>query len=337
MIKRYKGFTLVEMLLVLTIVSAILYMALGYFQQRALQMRIDRTVTQMQQILNAGLSYYIANNQWPVGSGTSLDITANPGSGNPLQNDGFLPKDITIASPWGGSSYHIYTDANARAFTVYLEITTGGGTGTSAGSIGNIIAGSLPIALTTPTAATPPSAGGPCTASDTSCWVSASVSIPGQNINNATSVNFTGVVKHGGCVPVPECPVDAAGNTMIPQVQIVPVSVSGFNDPGSDTVYPISSFTAYAKPYGANNVNPAGCDRPGGATSNAPSCFTSGSYQGSAPAKRYWRACLQIITEKGDVQSDVAADYGSKVELMAITRCQIQNETGTSTTSIYSN
>jgi len=44
------GVTLLEIILVLVIISAILIMSIGYLQQRTTGMRIDRTATQIQQI-----------------------------------------------------------------------------------------------------------------------------------------------------------------------------------------------------------------------------------------------------------------------------------------------
>src|SRR5580704_3955793 len=110
MMKRQakKGFTLIEMLLVLVIVSSLIYMLFGYVQQKTMQMRIDRTSLQMQQILNAGLSYYVGNGKWPVSVGTAYNLTANPSAGtNLLQTNGYLPKGVTIASPFGGGNYFI--------------------------------------------------------------------------------------------------------------------------------------------------------------------------------------------------------------------------------------
>jgi prepilin-type N-terminal cleavage/methylation domain-containing protein len=330
---REKGFTLVEILLVLTIVSAVLYMALGYFQQKALQMRIDRTTTQMQQILNAGLSYYVATGEWPVSNGSAVNITTQ--TNNNLQLSGYLPASISIASPFGGSAYYIYSDSQGRAFTVYTNITSGGRAGAmQAGAIANVIAGTLPVAYTSTGAANPPPVGVSCATNTTNCWIVTSVNIPGQNINNARAVNFTGIVRPGGCVPVPVCPVDAAGNTMIPQVQVIPVSVSGLNDPASNAVYPISSFTAYAT---GPALQPAACT----SSTSAPQCSTS--YQGGQPATSYWRACIQVITGKGNIQLNPVTNANQNnnnmgnIELMAITRCQVNNETGTSATNIYSN
>src|SRR5258708_34066525 len=90
-----KGFTLVEMLLVATIISLIIYAGFSYFQQRTLQMTINRTSMQMQQILNAGLAYYVANSTWPVAAvSTATNLST-------LQGAGFLPNK-TIMIPLGG-------------------------------------------------------------------------------------------------------------------------------------------------------------------------------------------------------------------------------------------
>lgn len=327
---RMKGFTLTETLLVLTIISAVLYMGLTYFQQKALQMRIDRTTTQMQQILNAGLSYYVANGRWPVNAGVSVNITTTPN--NLLQQNGYLPTGVTIRSPWG-TNYLIYTDANGRLFSVYTSVTSGSsGLATAAA---RTVSGTLPLSYIT--TAAPPAAIANCAAASPTCFVVGGVNIPGQNLNNATAVNFTGVYRHGGCVPVPTCPVDAGGTTMTPQIQIAPVSVSGLNDPSTGAVYPISSFTAYARGPAAN---PPACT---GATVT-PQCGQAGTLQGPAPASgQYWRACLQVVTQRGNVQttntstSNTATDFGGNVSLMGITRCAITNETAGSLFTIYGN
>jgi prepilin-type N-terminal cleavage/methylation domain-containing protein len=342
-----KGFTLIEMLLVLVIISSILYMLFGYVQQKALQMRIDRTTTQMQQILNAGLSYYVVNGKWPVATaGVPVNLTTTPLT-NLLQTGGYLPSKITIASPWAGSNYFIYTDAQNKLFYVYTSITVGSATSGGAAAAGNIIAGTLPMAYSTKTNGTPPVAGTSCVKADTTCYVVSSINIPGQNLNNAGAVNYAGLYKHGGCVPVPSCPTDpVSGLPLTPQVVIVPVSVSGLNDPNSTAIYPISSFTAYATPIATLPAAPAACT----GSSTAPACDAA-STVGNAPASnQYWRACLQVVTEKGNVQTTNTSsaspgsgnagsgtDYGANVTLMAITRCPIPSESAGSKFTIYSN
>lgn len=323
-----KGFTLIEMLLVMVIISIILYASINYIQQRAQQQRIDRTSAQMQQILNAGLSFYIANGTWPPDIGT-------------LQTQGYLPIS-PIKNGWGedyvigqGSGPQTGTFATPPPmFYVWTAVTqAGGATGTAAANA-NAIAGNLPLGFSTPTAAsgTTPPAPGTCDASSTTCYAVAAVNIPGQNINNARAMNFAGIYHHGGCVPVPQCPVDVTGQTMTPQIMVVPVSVSGVYDANTPTptnVYPISSFTAYATPPAAN---PGPCEDGGEAVACQP--------QGGA-ANTYWRVCLQVITEKGDVAKANTATgksaWGQYATMAAFTRCQVTGEPVGSPMSVFSN
>jgi len=325
-----KGFTLIEMLLVLIIISIIIYASLGYVQQKALQMRMDRTSVQMQQILNAGLAYYVFNGKWPV---QLSDLQGPPPAPT------YLPP--TITSPWG-SSYQIA--ATSQLFYVFTPITVVSSKGAYAAA--SVIAGTLPLAYTStdngspPT--TPPSSSSSCTASSTTCNVVASVNIPGQNLNNATAVNFAGLYHHGGCVPVPTCPVDnTSGTSMTPQVMVVPVSVSGVNTTNQTQAYPINSFTGYATTDAGNVLDntPLSCKIAGGPAQVATACGIGGSGVPSS-TNQYWRVCLQVVTEQGDVsQTNTGTGtsaWGGNVTLMAITRCAINNEASGSDFSIYS-
>ncbi len=326
-----KGFTLIEILLVLVIISMIIYLGVGYVEQRALSARIDRTSLQMQQILNAGLAYYVANGNWPPNSPNSAISY--------LQGSYLPPQNVLLQSPWGQQYVAIGSEGTPPAqFFVYTEVTAG----KSTTSVANIIAGQLPMAYTTseaPTANAPPASGTACAASATTCYVVSSVNVPGQNLNNASAVNFAGLYHHGGCVPVPTCPVDKNGFQMTPEIMVVPVSVSGVNDPQSGNnppnVYPISSFTAYAVgDNGAstpNGTSPPACDNNG----SAPSCKTNLQTSGTAAA--YWRVCLQVVTQQGNVVTTNSSQWGNLVTLMAITRCAIQNEPSGSDFSVFSN
>lgn len=240
----------------------------------------------------------------------------------------YLP--ATVTSPWSAGVYTI--KSTTTNLYVYTPITTNS-TSTATG-YADIIAGTLPLAYTTGNvAATPPNQ---VLCNTTTCYVVASVNIPGQNLNNATAVNFAGVVSNGGCLPVPTCPVDANGNTMIPEAVVVPVSVSGVNDVGSTNVYPISSFTAYvvgnAKP--PTTTSPPMCT--GGGSLNVSANCAAHLIAGSA-AKAYWRVCLQVITEKGNVRTTRNDVWGNDVIIAGFTRCSVKNETTTSGFTVFGN
>lgn len=327
------GFTLIETLLVLVIISIIIYASIGYMQQRATQMRFDRTSTQMQQILNAGLSYYVANGNWP----TSL---------TELQNKGFLPK-INMTNPWGNP----YTVAvpNNNLFYVYTEINVVTGKNGGAYAATTAISGTLPLAYTSNSAGNPPDASKPCGATDAVCYVAAAVNIPGQNVNNATSVNYAGLYHPGACVQVPQCPVDTTGATMTPQIYVSPVQVSGTTDANNpNDAYPITSFTAYATGGIGGSATPDACGKAAinnvqtGLYYQSPSTSigmpcggTDTRYNTGTPSGKYWRVCLNLV---GQNQVAKGNAWGQKQTLLAITRCVITNETKTgSTFSVFGN
>jgi len=340
--RQVSGVTLVEVLLVMVVISSIIYMGVGYMQQKALHARIDRTSVQMQQILNAGLAYYVGQGAWPTfpqpwkPDSVSNCLLGKGGEGCAIP---YLPSAAFIP-PWAQSDVYYYASTE-QAFFVWMKFRPP----VSATSIAaaEMISGMLPGGYTTNNAdgepeGSPPK-GGACSAGG--CSVVGTVTIPGQNLNNATSVNFAGLYHHGACVPVPTCPAN-----MAPRIMVVPVRASGVSDNDSTTptkdksdVYPISSFAAYAT--GGTDTLPPDCSIEQGvpketkySTSN--DCSVEGENNG-APASKYWRACMQLITQKGDVQVTRDDLWGKYVTVMAITRCAIKNEPAGSTWSVYSN
>lgn len=323
---RFAGFTLIELLLVMVIVSIIIYASVGYMQQRAVQLRVDRTSGQMQQIMNAAMSYYITKGTWPTNLTT-------------LQNEGFL-SSAPLTNPWGGSYQGIAHTTNSKTppnYYVWTDIPGRFGPAQS-------ISATLPFGYTTTNTGTPP-IGAACTTASTSCKVVGFVNIPGQNLNNATAVNFAGIYKHGGCVPVPQCPVGVNGDPLVPQIMVVPVSVSGLYDDNSTKVYPISSFTAYSRANldsrgVPNDVSPPYCRNSDWvASSNQLNCRLTQNV--GALANAYWRVCLDVVSEKGPVSRSGRdkgnSTWGKYVSLMAITRCAIPDAPGGSTFNVFSN
>src|SRR3990167_329258 len=250
--RSVKGFTLLEVLLVLAIASSLIVLMLKYTTQKSDELRRDKTVLQMQQILNAGLSYYVNNSFWPMLGATINNISGLCGTGNwnPLNTlqPNYLP--TTLQNNSYGNPFFINCGNMANGGNFYVR--------TTANTVANarVIAGRLPLAFITNAAGwatNPPSQPAVCAAGGAGCnVVVTTVTIPGQNLNNARSVNFAGVYYHGGCVPAPNCPPN-----MSPSIIVAPISVSGMlastpptnctTDPTTCQniqAFPISSFTA---------------------------------------------------------------------------------------------
>ncbi|TAK77652.1 MAG: type II secretion system protein [Gammaproteobacteria bacterium] len=339
--EKMKGVTLIEIMLVLVVVSMLIVMGVNYTQQQVLTNKIDKTVVDMQQILNGALTYYVQHSTWPCPSGSTCRIN------DPTV---FMPVGSLAANPWGtgwtsspASGYAVAQSTDGSIFYVFVSLPS---SMTSLPAVAQTLTGKLPLSFLTSAYSTAPTTLGSCT-TGSSCWVGASVTIPGQNLNNAGNISFAGLYKTGGCVPVPTCPVDLKGNAMTAQVMVVPASVSGVYDAPSNNggtnctsssqtgcsvnVYPLSSFTAFAT--GGTDNTPKGCT-----TTTDDPCY--GTDYNDQLTGKYWRVCLSVTTQKGTVSpgSSSATNAWGAVEgtVMAVTRCAPQNETTGSSFSVWS-
>ncbi len=310
--RNLKGFTLLEMLLVLVIISAILLMIINYATQKTDELRIDRASLQIQQIENAALSYYISYAKWPACKKQPCIFDATTTTDNDLQKEKYVP-NVVINNPWGQPYQILNKDISGGNFIIQTSIPAGATSSLFAATTASILVGRLPLAYTSPTAGAlddPPDPA-KCKAGE-ACYIISQVSVPGQNLNNARSVNFANIYHSGGCVPVPPCP-GTDPTAMQPQIMAIPVSVSGVNDDNSLNVYPISSFTAYATgPTASALIDPTQC--------------TSGKSDDCTADKTsfnngFWRVCLSITTEKGVVSNNNQPSTVNMGSILAITRC----------------
>jgi len=306
--QNQKGVTLIEMLLVLVISVSLLMMFLGYTTQKSDQLRRDRLTMEMQQILNAALVYYVNNGQWPGpntcqgGVGNVVDAT------HPLVTAGYLPNPPAYWNVYG-IGFRTCVDSVTNNFYLLNRVPT------AENPIGGVIASQLPSGITVvaPVASPLPpfvssftQAACSTATGGNGCFIVSMVPIPGQNLNNARSVNFASIYNAGQCVPVPTCP-----NNTTATILAVPVSVSGTNDNNgnaSPNVYPISSLTAYA-------TNPAA------SPTTCPGVYNDNCAHVTG-ASQYWRVCLSVTTERGTVLgSNVYQDTKNMGSILALTRC----------------
>lgn len=324
------GVTLIEILLILVIIAAVMATLVSTVPQRTDEMRINKVTVQMQQILSAGLSFYLLAADWPRADFPDQTITG-------LQAAGLLPglitkpsrKIIPIKNAWGNLYYasaggsNIYDNPSVpqSKFYVYSDVATNANA--------QLIAGRLPGSFVTEKTRVDLTGSGPfpptpCqpTGQSQCTYVVASVDVPGQNLSNATSISFGSIYHSGACVPQPSCPMDKYGKQLTPQIFVIPVGVFGANDgffsSTSDmNAYPISSYTA--KAYGPTDLTPSphkmtSCDSP-------PSYCYYSSNTDIIFAGTYWRVCLYVTTKKGIVTPSI-----NRGNILAITRCAASNE-----------
>src|SRR5689334_14827622 len=97
---KTRGFSLLEMLLVLAISSSLIILLLNYTTQKSDEMRRDRTALQMQQILDAALTYYVNNSAWPVTCGTATWRTLSLAN-TPNLVPNYIPNMTNMNNPYG--------------------------------------------------------------------------------------------------------------------------------------------------------------------------------------------------------------------------------------------
>lgn len=331
---KFHGVTLLEVLLVLVIATVIIRIMVSVVQINTDELRRTRTSLQIQQVSNAGLAYYVANNRWP-------DKLSD------LQGS-YLPSDsFDFLSPWG-KTFQLSHGTGITPLYVYTDVLNE--------SNARLILGKLPLGFVTGTAPTAQSPQVVNCEAGKPCYIVSSIVIPPQSLNAESAINFASIYHSGACVPVPKCPRGKNGQPMHPEISVVPVSMSGINDISFEELRdkcvsdgqgyydcdglranPITAFSARAiGPVNYPSQKPAQCD------SDIPDSKGSNCYQdyppyGSGkevPPGYYWRICLSVSTTKGLVQPkwpglETAghAGWGNATgALLAVTRCVADDE-----------
>lgn len=104
-ILKIKAFSLIEMLLVIAILSALVSLGLVFANKYAQQVKVEKTALEINHILEAGIKYYTVNNKWP-----DFPLDAN----NPFKK--YLTLN-DLKNPWGG----VYEYANS---VIKFKVTT---------------------------------------------------------------------------------------------------------------------------------------------------------------------------------------------------------------------
>lgn len=322
---KERGFTLLEILLVLAIITSIMILFIGFMVRRSEEARITNMVMTTQQILSASLNYYHDYGKWTDCTyGGQCELIT--GDGLPLLESHYLPNQ-SFFSLWPSSTtdYIQISPPTDKNFTVCIPISAGSATYATS----DILASRLPLGRTSQTDNTTEPCGetvptSPCEDETKPCRVITTVGVPGQNLNNAKSFNFAAVYHNGACVPIPVCP-----KGMKSDILVYPASVSGLNEGMSGTsgtsgdVSPISSFVAYAigpSSFDKNDMTgspgPSNCT---GITGPGDGCLKNNTANNYLDPGVYWRVCLEIVTDKGKLAgTNWKAESGS---VMALTRC----------------
>jgi prepilin-type N-terminal cleavage/methylation domain-containing protein len=112
------GVTLIELILVIAVIGVLSTAGILFYQQRMQNQKIEKTVSQMEQWMQAGMAYYVRNKAWP-------------NNAEELMPD-YLPNGSNSSNPWcnTGTCYRVapvggFPDSSAFAVTATIQAAQG--------------------------------------------------------------------------------------------------------------------------------------------------------------------------------------------------------------------
>ncbi|HEV2613701.1 MAG TPA: prepilin-type N-terminal cleavage/methylation domain-containing protein [Gammaproteobacteria bacterium] len=181
---KERGFTLLELLLVLALASILALGALSMYQIQLRNFKVDKTSLQMQQWLQAGMSFYVDCNQWPTDSKQDPNIVEAmmgeapltpqecPRYANTIRQ--YMPLNSDKNGPFPNDySFGPVTSQNS---TTLFQVSTDIGDDTPLlETVGKMIAARLPNAASSVDESTQPK----------KVAVQAMINVPGQALNQS--------------------------------------------------------------------------------------------------------------------------------------------------------
>lgn len=184
---RYDGYTLIELLLVIAILSILSSLAIATYRDHQIQHRLEKMALEMQNIAEAALNFQADQGHWPKAHNTFPDCATK--SPDKTIDNTFLAYLPNASSESGFGNYYCWSNigASGSLFFVALKIPKNNGL------LAKRIAAELPNAVSTsaPMQQEPE----PCNP-DQDCYVRLEVS--GNNSAHTPSLSIAG---YGDCMP----------------------------------------------------------------------------------------------------------------------------------------
>ena len=222
-IRHSKAFTMIEVLLVITVLALLAGMGVMALRHQAQRDIAAKTALEMQGVLQAAMAYNVDHQTWPVPSSCdpsdfdtcktaaiSCSVNSAQASGDFVQD--YLPNEKTTTSTGQTICWSTATDSsgnpaelNTNRFWVEMKVP---GTGAQRLLMARRIAAKLPSAVVTSTLYnTTPLA--ECADDSDACYVRTEVSQPGPVSNEEAGTHIVGT---GSCNPIVN-PINPEGNT----------------------------------------------------------------------------------------------------------------------------
>ncbi len=193
--RRQNGYTLIELLLVVTVLALIAALAVKTYRDKAQTDRINIAALDVQHVLEAGMAYNVANaGSWPEANSTTPCVKAN--TTDTFTTD-YLPNSSNQSNYgtyfcWSGDD-PTYGKQKAKRFWVAMPIIDNDLT--TATNTAKRIAARLPNAVATGNPSDSSATPSPCTTS--ACYVRAEVSVPSAS----STLQNTYIAGSGNCDP----------------------------------------------------------------------------------------------------------------------------------------
>lgn len=193
--RKQNGYTLIELLLVVTVLALIAALAVKTYRDKAQTDRINIAALDLQHVLEAGMAYNVANTgSWPEANSATPCVKAS--TTDTFTTD-YLPNSSNQSNYgtyfcWSGDD-PTYGKQKAKRFWVAMPITDNDLT--TATNTAKRIAARLPNAVATGNPADNSTTPSPCTTS--ACYVRAEVSVPSAS----STLQNTYIAGSGNCDP----------------------------------------------------------------------------------------------------------------------------------------
>jgi prepilin-type N-terminal cleavage/methylation domain-containing protein len=178
---KNKGFTLLELLLVLALASILIFGALAMYQIQLRNFKVDKTSLQMQQWMQAGMSFYVDCNIWPTDSKSDPNIIkAMLGQSTLTQDEcpthaGQVRQYMPLNSDKNGPFPNTYSFGPFGTSGTLFQVSTNiGDDAPTLESVGRMIAARLPNASSNVDESKDPK----------TVLVQATINVPGQSIGS---------------------------------------------------------------------------------------------------------------------------------------------------------
>lgn len=190
-IKKNKGFTLIEMLLVITLIAIIAALSILTFRLHAESERIDKAALEMEQVLQAAMAYNNINRKWPENNSAlpDCDPSNHPNLADFINHylpNGEVTNDFGHHYCWGSTGG---ANQNNTLFWVAIQVPN------HDIAMAKRIAARLPNAITTSNPISLMMPAPPCFTGSGECYVRAEVPESGENSNDEGTM----VVAMGRC------------------------------------------------------------------------------------------------------------------------------------------